>query len=270
VTSCVTAVAAADGARVSRRSALVELALAVVLPWALDRLRARARARGWAEAAAGSARRAAWRALHACEGAAKALQLAGTLALLGGRRPYALRHVLSGARVGYARAGAAAFPLAFEFVGQQILWQALAEQAALAAELAPSRAAARALGRRCARGARELASAARGALGGGAGGAASAAAGAAPGDLRCVECGASPAAIPCRALARAPPPPVARAPTEAAAAIAAVADPCGHVHCYACLSAALAVDARHECRACARGVRALERCAWQRAGERRP
>lgn len=134
---------AADGGGVAgpcSRVALLELLLAVLMPWLLDRLRARASAHRWAEAEPGSRRRVLWRALNATEGASKVLQLCGTLALLGLRRPYYPRHLLSGARVRYATVGAPSYTLAFEFVGQQLLWEALSEQAAFAAELAPTRA----------------------------------------------------------------------------------------------------------------------------------
>lgn len=250
------------------RVALLELLLAVLLPWLLDRLRARASAHRWAEAEAGSPRRVLWRVLNASESAAKVAQLLGTLSLLGFRRPYAPVHLLTGARVRYATIGAPAFALAFEFVGQQLLWDALSEHASFAANLAPSRASIRALARRGAR----AASALLGAVG--LGNTAPRAhesdgADAALGKLRCAECGASPPVMPCRARADsagdAPGQPSSLLrPAPSGVDGREAKDACGHVHCYACLSAALAADSQHVCRVCARRVRNISRVVWER------
>ncbi|KAJ1628235.1 Pex12 amino terminal region-domain-containing protein [Pavlovales sp. CCMP2436] len=237
------------------RAAVLELLLAVLAPWVIDRLRAHASARRWAEAEPGSARHILWRALNASEGAAKVLQLLSTLSLLAARRPFALRHVLTGTRVSYTAVGAPSFALAFEFVGQQLLWQALTEHAAFFSELAPSRAFLRALGRRGMRAASTLLGAA-GALRVGAG--CAGAADAPTAELQCVECRALPASIPCRAVAE---PPAATEP-PARSAESGRKGACGHVHCYACLSSALAADSHHACRVCARRVRAIARVEW--------
>ncbi|KAG8468253.1 hypothetical protein KFE25_013336 [Diacronema lutheri] len=247
------------------RAAVVELLLAVLLPWLFDRLRARATADGWADADAGSPRRVAWRLLNACEGVPRFARFAGTLALLAARRPYAPRHVLTGARVGYAVVGAPAFALAFDFVGQQLLWEALTEHADLVASCAPSRAAVRSLGRRGARAARALLHA----VGIGA------VTPPAPvpvddrtAELRCAECGACPPVVPCRALAQ--PHDGEKRPSAMGAGARGQSDPCAHVHCYACLYAALAADAHHECSVCARRVRAIARVEWRADGEPPP